>query len=446
MVVDAVAAFAPPLGVVRQLAHVAVVVVRPDERDVVGHLDARVVEVQHLLVRDEDLRLGSQADLLGQDAALVGDDVVHHHDLLRDRRGVLRLQRRVVQTAHPERPTALVRGVLAGPGSPVVRDDTGVHRVVVHRQGAIGVRVLRRPRVPFVDAVPEQRLGVAGADDDAVPLGEFGVLAVLVEEVGVRMHGRPEVVGLEAEEQFEDALVRLRADVLVRLLGAVGPSGQVLLVVDEDAPVADRGLVADEGARRHGHLVAVLHRDVGPPVPGRDADAFRGVVDPVDRATPVAARDHQGAVHPGQRTVDDLSDRRLPTPLHPGDVEAALGDEPVDDRARADRADHDEVRRLPGQGVDQLGADAGDPFDVRLEVSGRAYHGGVVGRVDEDVGGQPAVYQREFGSADEIRGRGVGGCGKQPREQRGRSGGGQAPQERLASPWQGRGLRRLWLL
>ena len=44
-----------------QLAHVAVVVVRPDQRDVVGHLHARVVEVQHLLVRDEDLRLGAPA-------------------------------------------------------------------------------------------------------------------------------------------------------------------------------------------------------------------------------------------------------------------------------------------------------------------------------------------------------------------------------------------------
>jgi hypothetical protein len=245
------------------------------------------------------------------------------------------------------------------------------------------------------------------------------------------MHGGPQVVGLEAEQQFEDAAIGLRADVLVRLLGTVGPRGEVLLVVDEDAPVADGRLVPFQGSRGDRHGVAVLHGDVGPPVPGRDPDAFRGVVDAVGGAAPVASGDHQGAFHSADRAVHHLGHRRLPAALHPGDVQPPFPDEPVDDRARADGAHQDEQRGLLGQVVPQPGLYAADPLDVRPQIAGRADHRGVVRRVHEQVDGHAAPHQGEAGP---VRRRGPGGRGQHAGDQRGRPGGRHAPQERLAGP------------
>ncbi len=106
----------------------------------------------------------------------------------------------------------------------------------------------------------------------------------------------------------------------------------------------------------HEERVALANGHVRPPVPGRDADLLRDVVDPEDRPALVAAGDDQRARDAGPGARDDLDDRRLPAALDLPDVELAGADETVDLAAPAERAhDHDvggrrASCRAPGSG------------------------------------------------------------------------------------------------
>ena len=123
------------------------------------------------------------------------------------------------------------------------------------------------------------------------------------------------------------------------------------LVVEEDAAVLDRGLAAHVAPGRDVERGAVADGHVGPPVPGRDADLLREVVDAEDRAALVAAGDDQGAVDARPRPLDDLDERGLPAAADLADVELAGLDEPLDQAAPAQRAD-DDGRAARGRALD----------------------------------------------------------------------------------------------
>ena len=98
---------------------------------------------------------------------------------------------------------------------------------------------------PFVDVVAEHRLGVAGAEDDGIRISHRGVARHLMKRRGRRVHPRPDAVGAEAEEQFKNTRVSLRAEVAdFRLKCFRGPRLQPpILVVDEDAAILHSGLI-----------------------------------------------------------------------------------------------------------------------------------------------------------------------------------------------------------
>src|SRR5260370_7616685 len=54
------------------------------------------------------------------------------------------------------------------------------------------------------------------------------------------------------------------------------------------------------------------NRDVGPPIPGRDANLFRDVIDAVNGSSFVASRNDKRAIHSGERRSDCLNDKRFP--------------------------------------------------------------------------------------------------------------------------------------
>ena len=89
-----------------------------------------------------------------------------------------------------------------------------------------------------------------------------------------------------------------------------------------------------EGQRRYREHVLVLHGHVSPPIPRRHADALRDLVDAVDRAASVAARNDQVP-------VDDINDERLPLTFNGFDVPLLLFDKTIYQSALTDGS-HDD--------------------------------------------------------------------------------------------------------
>ena len=105
---------------------VAVIVIRPHQRDLVRHGQPALVQIKGFLVRHENLRDVRQRllDVFRQDAALVGDGLLQHLHLLILRQ--VTLHARVVQAAHGQRINILVGRSLAHPVVQLLQDGLTV--------------------------------------------------------------------------------------------------------------------------------------------------------------------------------------------------------------------------------------------------------------------------------------------------------------------------------
>jgi hypothetical protein len=223
---------------------------------------------------------------------------------------------------------------------------------------------------------------VRRAHHDAVLVRELRVQRVVVAK-GAVPHRRPEVVGLQAQQQLEDLRVELVVVAAELLPRPAGERGR--LVVDEDAAVLHGRLTLHVAAGPYEELRARRGRHVGPPVPGRDAYLFGEFVEAVDGAALVAAGDDERALDAGPGPLDDLRDARLPEPAQALHFKLARACQLVYQAAPAERADDDDVVR----GFDLLAdAQVGRPvrhaLDVCLKVVRGAQHAGVVPRVQKN--------------------------------------------------------------
>ena len=173
----------------------------------------------------------------------------------------------VVDATHADGVDVLVTAVLANALLPVLQDARQVRHRIPHP------RLAARP---LADVVAQHRLGVRRPHDDRVAIGDDLVLRVEVERPGAGVHRRPQVVGLEPQEQLEDLGVGLRADVPglagAGLMVLLGPLLEApVFVVDEDAAILHRRRplpIRTPGAR-------TARRGAGAPHPPTSATARR---------------------------------------------------------------------------------------------------------------------------------------------------------------------------
>ena len=272
-------------------------------------------------------------------------------------------------------------------------------------------RVIPVPVLAFQMPVPfllraQHRLLVGTAHHDAVFVGEPRVVRIILGE-RVVPHRRPQVVALEAENDLENARVEsgveVRGGAFSRLTVAVvlaHPTGQVRkLVVQEDAAILHARLPLHVASRSHEQGRLAIGHDIGPPVPGGDADLFGHVIDPIDRSALVAPGNDDGRVDAGQGAIDGLEHERLPLAQHTAHVDTPLAYEPVDERTATDRADDDKLAGGCGRGGNQGRRDAGHARDVRLKIRGCAPDAGPIGRVDNDRRGHATGDERYTAAA-----------------------------------------------
>ena len=374
MIVNPRAAAALAFARVGKLADITVVVVGPDQRDIVGNVRGEPVEREDFLVGAENLRhlRDVRVDPAGEQFALVADDAVEAGGLLTLRAAAG--HRAVVNAPHAERIDIFKPCVFADALLPELQ-----HAVVVGDVIVFTVHV----RLPLVHVVTQHLLAVRRTHDDAIRVGNLPVRRIKIKSPRIRVHGGPEIIGAQPQQQLKNLRVGLRPDVAhLRLECPARPRSQTpVLVVQEDAAILHRWRALLVQVAAQGECSFLFYRHVRPPIPRRDANHFRQFVHAVNRPAPVAARDDQRLLHARQRILHDLKHVTFPLASDAVGFQLSRCDQPLDDFASAQRADDDAAvfrfRHHPGFG-------AADTFHVGSQIAGGAHHGAILGRFNEN--------------------------------------------------------------
>ena len=182
VVIDTVAAAALTLGLRREMADVAVVVVAPQESHVVRHLQACLIYILHFLVGDEHLRhvVDAARHVFGEQRALILEHLLQHLFLFLNGRGAVHGS--IVQTAHSQR----VNHGLAG-GLLHALFPEGKHVILV-----VYIVVLSHStHAPLAIGVAAHRLAMTGSDEDAVLGGQLTEAFGQEEGLCDLVHRRP---------------------------------------------------------------------------------------------------------------------------------------------------------------------------------------------------------------------------------------------------------------
>ena len=247
---------------IAQTRHVTIVIVAPHQRDVVGHFQTFLVDLQHLLIRNEDLHLLRWVtDIFPQQVLLVVDDLLQGIELLLH--GLHTLHRAIVDTAHADgkHVTALGAFDLFESLNPIVLYGLFVRDIV--EPSTLG-------NIPFIDIITQKRLTMTGAHDDATAIGHGFVAGDLEECRCSRMHAGPDSIGTQTEQQLEDLLISLRPyRSELRLLEiAIAPGAQrPVLIIEEDATVFDRSSLQCREVIVDCEFVLMSWHHIAPPDP-----------------------------------------------------------------------------------------------------------------------------------------------------------------------------------
>ena len=303
--------------------NVTPVVVAKHDEHIVGHIEAQVVEVLHLLVECPHLRrlVGLLACHLGDDAALVADDILEEFlvvvvEVLGEVvEALLAAQSGVAIATHTDGDEVLgATGAFDAFAEELVDDGlidcivpASLSRRLIVITGTCLTHLCVLVAHPFL-MVASHGFVVRSAHDDAHLVGQRAVERI-VEIEGIAPHGGPQVVAFQTEEQFEDVFVKKVVEA-AGISVALGIDGKVLalavgelllhptretggLVVEEDATIAHCGLAVGVDTGKDKDAVALDNGHIGPPCPWRNTQLAAHFVDSIFRATFVTTRDDE---------------------------------------------------------------------------------------------------------------------------------------------------------
>ncbi|MNI38342.1 hypothetical protein D3C73_924750 [compost metagenome] len=204
MVVQTVPAAAAAFRFIRITPHMAEIIVRPNQRDIIRQFQTLVIERQHFFVRNEGLQRRLPlflAQHILQQLPLILDNLSQKLNLRRlflfrakvwifiNRPGV---EPRIMNPPHPHGEAYFEVPVLLDALPPVFLQNPAVppgYGVVV-----LGIRIAFAlgPRPPLILVAAQQHVTVRGSDHNAHLLRQSAILRVAVKVVD--MHSRPDVI------------------------------------------------------------------------------------------------------------------------------------------------------------------------------------------------------------------------------------------------------------
>ena len=305
MVIDTRSARPPALVQGGETADIPPVIVGPKQRDIVRHAHARVVEVLHFLVEAPSLGNAGQIRVYfpGQYPALDLDDFLCQ--VLADGRAA------VVFGAQAHGENALEGFVAPHTFAPELLQGRllcgdGIIPVVIF------FPVIGCP-IPLLLRA-KHRLLVRRAHDYAVFVRQPGIFRIVLVETVVP-HCGPEVIAFEPQDQLKQIGVKSPAVIGRRRMARhrqravffLHPTGQVRrFVIQKNAAILHRrrALHVFAGLHKKGRLV--FYRDISPPIPRRDPDLLRKIINAVNGSPFVAPGDNQSIGHSRHRFRHNL--------------------------------------------------------------------------------------------------------------------------------------------
>ena len=292
VVVDACTALALHLFWIAEIAAVTMFVIAPQQRHVVWHLQTVVIGIEHLFVGTEHLRnlLDRLVDIAAQHVALVVDGLLHQgHTFLR---AVGSLHRIVVDAAKTEGIGILVLAVGFYASLPIVLHRLPVGDVVEIAKAFFTLSLrLSIYCFPLSFIVAQHLFTMRRTHHNGILICQTGILRIVIESLCTRMHGRPEVVGFQSEQQFENLLVGLGtnlASIFVKgLLCPACPTSEAL-VVDKNATILYRRFFLHECQWLYVEGRFMNRSNVSPPIPRRHTDGLTERGQPKSGASTVA--------------------------------------------------------------------------------------------------------------------------------------------------------------
>lgn len=185
---------------------------------------------------------------------------------------------------------------------------------------------------------PHHRFVMGSPHYNAHLVCQFSVLRVVFVK-GAVPHGRPQVVGLKAQQQLEQATIETAVEASESLFGPSAQAGP--FVVQEDTTILHLGRRLHIASPHNADTVVSSNGNISPVIPGRNADLLGHIVNAVDGAALVAAGYHQTA-------INRLDEKRFPLSTDITDIYLSLADEVVDKAAFTNGTYHDAACRQVG--------------------------------------------------------------------------------------------------
>ena len=191
VIIDAVSTFAGLFFRRREVTDIAIIIITPDQRDIIGHLQSGIINVEYFLVRYESLRNGGDIfiHILFQQTTLVFKHAFQHSFLFYNSLGSLHLP--VVHTTHTQSiDIFLSRHFFHTVFPEFVNGGTVIHIVIIALS----------PSSPFAGSTTHHRFAM-GRTDKNTEFGSYFPITFCQEKgQGTLVHGRPISISPQAEQ------------------------------------------------------------------------------------------------------------------------------------------------------------------------------------------------------------------------------------------------------
>ena len=273
MIIHTRTTLASLLLLIGQTSHIAIVVVAPNQSHILGHSQTIFIDLQHFLIRYKSLRdvFHILSHILPQHLTLV----VYH--LLKPKRFLFQIPRpfhvSIMNASHTYSIDILIFPHFLHARNPVI-----LHLFLI---GEI-VESSSLIHTPFRCIVTHHRFTMTRSNDDATTIRHCHRSLHLIERNSTFVHGRPNHIASQPQQQLEDFLVGLHTNlhqpltlhgtrfVVGRFKRPMAPQQRTpVLIVNEDASTLHRRTLHRGKAFLDAQLFFPLWYVVTPPHPGR---------------------------------------------------------------------------------------------------------------------------------------------------------------------------------
>ena len=266
MIIDSVAAFTGTLFGSGEMADIAVVIITPHQGHVFGYLQPRMINIEHFLIRNKDLRHLCYVfiHVLFEQAALVNKYPVQDGFLFFYRLGSLHLS--IVNATHTQRVKYLLSGNFFHTIFPkLINGRTVIHVIVCSFSTYF----------PFSGSIARHWFAVGSSHKDAILFRCFPIALRQKERQGTLMHSRPVGIGPQTKQQLKNTFVGTRPDFsfhIRRFVSLVTPRHQSpIFIINKDAPILHRRRLQLSKLARKAECLFLLRSHIRPPFPRGNA-------------------------------------------------------------------------------------------------------------------------------------------------------------------------------